>query len=123
MSFCSIRRHLHSSAWMNPSKDAIPRCSRPLRFRHTDWTAYWTYNADFLHSWDEWVPEQRLHKLNEAGFAKRRQLLEQQSQKTRPGSADSPAPSKGKDKAAYKKDGSRKRARDSGVDTVSFCCS
>jgi len=72
--------------------------------------------------WDEWVPEQRLLKLNEAGFAKRRQLMEAQTKKNRPppigGGASPAAGSKGKDKAGKKGEGSRKRARDSGVDTV-----
>jgi mortality factor 4-like protein 1 len=65
----------------------------------------------------------RLLKLNEAGFAKRRALLEAQSKKNRPVvTTDSPAPStKGKEtKAAGKKaEGSRKRGRDTGLDTVS----
>lgn len=72
--------------------------------------------------WDEWVPEDRLLKLNEAGLNKRRSLLEQQTRKNRPapataaGSSSSPAP--GKDKGKGKKD-SKKRARDSGQDSVS----
>lgn len=66
----------------------------------------------------------RLLKLNEAGFAKRRALLEAQSKKNRPTqpTTDSPAPStKGKEtKATGKKgEGSRKRGRDTGLDTVS----
>lgn len=70
-------------------------------------------------SWDEWVPEDRLLKLNEAGLAKRRQLLEQQTRKNRPvvaaGSSTSPVP--GKDKGKGKKD-AKKRARESGLDNV-----
>ena len=73
--------------------------------------------------WDEWVPEPRLLKLNEAGFAKRRQLFETQTKKNRPvamGLPGSPSTgAKGKDKAGKKGEGSRKRARDSGVDNVS----
>lgn len=75
--------------------------------------------------WDEWVPEMRLLKLNEAGFAKRRALLEAQSKKNRglaSTATDSPAPSaKGKETKATGKKGevSRKRARDTGLDTVS----
>lgn len=79
------------------------------------------------YSWDEWVPEQRLLKLNEAGFAKRRQLLEAQTKKNRPsaptaGSSTSPVPpAKGEKPARGKKgEGSRKRARDSAADTVSL---
>jgi hypothetical protein len=42
------------------------------------------FSADNTHRWDEWVPEMRLLKLNEAGFAKRRALLEAQTKKNRP---------------------------------------
>jgi mortality factor 4-like protein 1 len=80
----------------------------------------------------------RLLKLNEAGFAKRRALLEAQSKKNRPappptaatpvsatsgaaGAAQSPAPSASvakKEKAVKKPEGgSRKRGRDPGLDT------
>lgn len=73
------------------------------------------------------MPEMRLLKLNEAGFAKRRALLEAQTKKNRPQSAlatasASPAPTpKGKEpKTTTKKgEGSRKRGRDTGLDTVS----
>ena len=65
-------------------------------------------------------------KLNEAGFAKRRQLLEQQTKKTRPVVATttvavSPAGSSVKDVKGKGKKGetSKKRARDSMIDTVS----
>jgi hypothetical protein len=81
----------------------------------------WRLAHKWVNRWDEWVPEQRLLKLNEAGFAKRRQLLDSQAKKGRPGATDSPAPSKGKEKGSSKKgEGSKKRGRDSGVDTVSF---
>ena len=74
-----------------------------------------------LDRWDEWVPEQRLLKLNEEGFQKRRHLLEQQTRKTRPITAASPAASsvKGKEKGGKKAEAARKRARESGIDTVS----
>lgn len=66
------------------------------------------------------MPEARLLKLNEAGFAKRKQLLEQQTKKIRPaGSTSSPAvDKKGKGKKASAAD-AKKRARDSGVESVS----
>lgn len=75
-------------------------------------------SSDVLYRWDEWVPEPRLLKLNEAGFAKRRSLIDQQTRKNRPaGAPESPALSgKGKEKGK-KGESSRKRARDSGVDT------
>jgi mortality factor 4-like protein 1 len=90
--------------------------------------------------WDEWVPEGRLLKLNEQGFALRRKLLEAQTKKSRPsaaaasasggagaaggagGSSASPAPGgKGKEKGLTKKGESstRKRTRETGHDTVS----
>lgn len=69
--------------------------------------------------WDEWVPEARLLKLNEQGFAKRRALLEAQTKKNRPFmSAESPA-AKGKDVKGKKGESSRKRGRDTGIETVS----
>jgi mortality factor 4-like protein 1 len=93
------------------------------------------------YSWDEWVPEQRLLKLNDAAFSLRRKLLEAQTKKNRStpptlsgsGAAMTPTSlpgsAKGKDKvgiampAAGKKGESsllgKKRVRDSGVDTVS----
>jgi mortality factor 4-like protein 1 len=67
------------------------------------------------------VPEARLLKLNEAGFAKRRQLLEQQTKKNRPAGATSPTPgsAKGKEKAK-KGENSKKRPREfSTIDNVS----
>lgn len=67
--------------------------------------------------WDEWVPEARLLKLNEAGFTKRRQLLEQQTAKSRPQASGSKA-ALARDKAGKKID-PKKRGRDSGVDTES----
>lgn len=70
-------------------------------------------------SWDEWVPEARLLKLNEAGFTKRKQLLEQQTKKLRP-SASTSSPvvkEKGKGKKTSAAE-AKKRARDSGVESV-----
>jgi hypothetical protein len=90
--------------------------------------------ADVLCRWDEWVPEGRLLKLNEAGFALRRKLLEAQTKKNRPsapavsttataaGASTSPAPgAKGKEKGGAKKEtgSARKRARETANDTVS----
>jgi hypothetical protein len=91
--------------------------------------------ADVLCRWDEWVPEGRLLKLNEAGFALRRKLLEAQTKKNRPsapavstaaaaaGASTSPAPgAKGKEKGGAKKGetgSARKRARETANDTVS----
>jgi len=81
---------------------------------------YFIHYKGWKQTWDEWVPEQRLLKLNEQGFMKRRQLLEQQTKKNRPpsaaGSSMSPAPTKEKGKGK-KGDAGKKRARDSGVDT------
>ncbi|CAD6572979.1 MAG: Esa1p-associated factor [Tremellales sp. Tagirdzhanova-0007] len=81
---------------------------------------YFIHYKGWKQTWDEWVPEPRLLKLNEAGFAKRRQLFETQTKKNRPvamGLPGSPSTgAKGKDKAGKKGEGSRKRARDSGVD-------
>ncbi|ORY33051.1 chromatin modification-related protein EAF3 [Naematelia encephala] len=83
---------------------------------------YFIHYKGWKQTWDEWVPEQRLLKLNEQGFAKRRQLIEQQTKKTRPPGADSPSTSasKGKEKSSVGKKGEpvgKKRTRDSGVDT------
>jgi hypothetical protein len=67
------------------------------------------------------VPEARLLKLNEAGFAKRRQLLEQQTKKNRPPGTASPVPSsvKGKEKGK-KAESSKKRSREiSTIENVS----
>jgi len=62
-----------------------------------------------------------LLKLNEAGFAKRRQLLEQQTKKNRPAGSTSPTSSLVKEKGKGKKgESSKKRGREStGIDTVS----
>ena len=68
------------------------------------------------------MPEARLLKLNEAGFAKRRQLLEQQTKKNRPAGSTSPTSSSIKEKGKGKKGESSKtkRGREStGIDTVS----
>lgn len=74
------------------------------------------------HSWDEWVPEVRLLKLNESGFAKRRALLEAQTKKNRPSAVTAvDVAAKGKEaKGAKKGEGSRKRGRDAGLETVSW---
>ena len=70
--------------------------------------------------WDEWVPEARLLKLNEAGFAKRRQLLEQQTKKNRPAGAASPASSsvKGKEKAKKAESGKKRTREVSTIENV-----
>jgi mortality factor 4-like protein 1 len=73
--------------------------------------------------WDEWVPEARLLKLNEAGFNKRKQLADQQTKKSRPSAASTSTPTvkekgKGKKGAAAE---AKKRARDSGIESVSLC--
>ena len=95
--------------------DHLPFFSFSLLWRV--FLALWTCSR---YRWDEWVPEQRLLKLNEAGFQKRRQLLEQQTKKNRPSSATSPAPTgKGKEKGGKKGESSKKRGRESGVDNVS----
>ncbi|ORX39254.1 MRG-domain-containing protein [Kockovaella imperatae] len=80
---------------------------------------YFIHYKGWKQTWDEWVPEQRLLKLNEEGFAKRRQLLEQQTRKTRPITAASPAASsiKGKEKVPKKVEQGKKRTRESGIDT------
>ncbi|WWD06962.1 hypothetical protein V865_005059 [Kwoniella europaea PYCC6329] len=86
---------------------------------------YFIHYKGWKQTWDEWVPEQRLLKLNEAGFAKRRALLDAQAKKNRPPSAAgsstaSPAPATtttGKGKEKGKKGESKKRSRESGVDT------
>jgi mortality factor 4-like protein 1 len=70
--------------------------------------------------WDEWVPEARLLKLNEAGFNKRKQLADQQTQKSRSigvGGASPAIKEKGKGKKGAAAE-SKKRARDSGVESV-----
>lgn len=74
---------------------------------------YFIHYKGWKQTWDEWVPEARLLKLNEAGFAKRRQLLEQQTKKNRPAGAASPASSsvKGKEKAKKAESG-KKRTRE-----------
>lgn len=65
-------------------------------------------------SWDEWVPESRLLKLNEAGFAKRRALLDAQAKKGRStgGSGGSGSPGAGKGGLKDKKKDTKKRGRD-----------
>ncbi|KAK4689372.1 mortality factor 4-like protein 1, partial [Tremellales sp. Uapishka_1] len=86
---------------------------------------YFIHYKGWKQTWDEWVPEQRLLKLNEQGFAKRRALLDAQTKKHRPPptatSSASPAPgAKGKEakgkKGAAAGEGSRKRGRDSTTD-------
>ncbi|WVF65329.1 hypothetical protein IAT40_000055 [Kwoniella sp. CBS 6097] len=86
---------------------------------------YFIHYKGWKTTWDEWVPEQRLLKLNEAGFTKRRALLEAQAKKTRPASVAgsstaSPAPAattgKGKEKGGKKAEG-KKRGRESVVET------
>lgn len=73
---------------------------------------YFIHYKGWKQTWDEWVPEARLLKLNEAGFAKRRQLLEQQTKKNRPAGAVSPPGGvKGKEKGK-KAEGSKKRGRE-----------
>ncbi|RXK38453.1 mortality factor 4-like protein 1 [Tremella mesenterica] len=80
---------------------------------------YFIHYKGWKQTWDEWVPEQRLLKLNDAGLAKRRQLLEQQTKKNRPATASTSTPTtgKGKEKGSVKKETGKKRARDSMVDT------
>lgn len=83
-------------------------------------------SADRGYRWDEWVPESRVLKLNEAGFAKQRTLLAAQSSNKRANA--SPAPSSAKTGAAAasssgrgaatKKAEGKKRGRESGVDNV-----
>lgn len=71
------------------------------------------------------MPEVRLLKLNETGFAKRRALLEAQTKKNRPSAVSvEAATAKGKEtKGPGKKgEGSRKRGRDTGLETVSQLC-
>ncbi|WWC91000.1 uncharacterized protein L201_005939 [Kwoniella dendrophila CBS 6074] len=87
---------------------------------------YFIHYKGWKQTWDEWVPEQRLLKLNDAGFAKRRALLDAQAKKNRPpsvagSSTASPAPTntntpttaKGKEKGGSKKSESKKRSRES----------
>ncbi|GFZ47221.1 Chromatin modification-related protein EAF3 [Saitozyma sp. JCM 24511] len=93
---------------------------------------YFIHYKGWKQTWDEWVPEGRLLKLNEAGFALRRKLLEAQTKKNRPsapavsttataaGASTSPAPgAKGKEKGGAKKEtgSARKRARETANDT------
>lgn len=70
--------------------------------------------ADLSCSWDEWVPESRLLKLNEAGFAKRRALLDAQAKKGRStrGSGGAGSPGAGKGGLKDKKKDTKKRGRD-----------
>lgn len=71
-------------------------------------------SADLSPSWDEWVPESRLLKLNEAGFAKRRALLDAQAKKGRSagGSGGAGSPGAGKGSLKDKKKDTKKRGRD-----------
>lgn len=71
-------------------------------------------SADLPYSWDEWVPESRLLKLNEAGFAKRRALLDAQAKKGRStgGSGGAGSPGAGKGGLKDKKKDTKKRGRD-----------
>lgn len=80
---------------------------------------YFIHYKGWKQTWDEWVPEVRLLKLNESGFAKRRALLEAQTKKNRPAAVAAVEAAKGKDgKGLGKKgEGSRKRGRDTGLET------
>jgi hypothetical protein len=74
--------------------------------------------VELTDSWDEWVPEARLLKLNEAGFNKRKQLADQQTQKSRSIGVGGASPAI-KEKGKGKKGGeTKKRARDSGIESV-----
>jgi mortality factor 4-like protein 1 len=74
--------------------------------------------AELTNRWDEWVPEARLLKLNEAGFNKRKQLADQQTQKSRSIGVGGASPAI-KEKGKGKKGGeTKKRARDSGIESV-----
>ena len=74
--------------------------------------------AELINRWDEWVPEARLLKLNEAGFNKRKQLADQQTQKSRSIGVGGASPAI-KEKGKGKKGGeTKKRARDSGIESV-----
>ncbi|KAI9636874.1 MRG-domain-containing protein [Dioszegia hungarica] len=89
---------------------------------------YLIHYKGWKQTWDEWVPEQRLLKLNDAAFSLRRKLLEAQTKKNRStpptlsgsGAAMTPTSlpgsAKGKDKGESSLLG-KKRVRDSGVDT------
>ncbi|WVQ81183.1 hypothetical protein IAT38_003305 [Cryptococcus sp. DSM 104549] len=81
---------------------------------------YFIHYKGWKQTWDEWVPEQRLLKLNEAGFAKRRHLLEAQTKKNRPlagpGGVGSPSLAGGKGKEKKKEVG-KKRGREALGDT------
>jgi len=73
---------------------------------------------ELMNRWDEWVPEARLLKLNEAGFNKRKQLADQQTQKSRSIGVGGASPAI-KEKGKGKKGGeTKKRARDSGIESV-----
>ncbi|KAL7421050.1 Esa1p-associated factor [Cryptotrichosporon argae] len=78
---------------------------------------YFIHYKGWKQTWDEWVPEMRLLKLNEAGFAKRRALLDAQTKKNRPAGAESPTPAERRQAKLKKAEGSRKRGRDSIADT------
>jgi hypothetical protein len=74
--------------------------------------------SELTNRWDEWVPEARLLKLNEAGFNKRKQLADQQTQKSRSIGVGGASPAI-KEKGKGKKGGeTKKRARDSGIESV-----
>lgn len=75
-------------------------------------------STELINRWDEWVPEARLLKLNEAGFNKRKQLADQQTQKSRSIGVGGASPAI-KEKGKGKKGGeTKKRARDSGIESV-----
>lgn len=78
---------------------------------------YFIHYKGWKQTWDEWVPEQRLLKLNDAGFAKRRQLLEQQTKKNRPAAASTSSPVPAKKERGVKKEGGKRKARESAIDT------
>ena len=94
-----------------------PRCSRlpPLSLSQL------ATRSELTDRWDEWVPEARLLKLNEAGFNKRKQLADQQTQKSRSIGVGGASPAI-KEKGKGKKGGeTKKRARDSGIESVRLC--
>ncbi|XAO25062.1 hypothetical protein I312_103871 [Cryptococcus bacillisporus CA1280] len=75
---------------------------------------YFIHYKGWKQTWDEWVPESRLLKLNEAGFAKRRALLDAQAKKGRStgGSGGAGSPGVGKGGLKDKKKDTKKRGRD-----------
>lgn len=52
-----------------PQAKAVPFCIRQLTYRTH-------YSLKFPNSWDEWVPESRLLKLNDDNLAKQKALVE-----------------------------------------------